>query len=80
MQISKSANYAYVRKYVLPRVFLLFDTKKDGAIDFDEYLCAVALFRAGTVEDKIKCSFTVFCMMLFNLHPFFYSPLSLIRW
>ena len=30
------------------------DSKKNQVIDFEEYVCAVALFRAGSTEDKIK--------------------------
>jgi Ca2+-binding EF-hand superfamily protein len=36
-------------------MFLVIDTKKDDVIDFEEFLCAVAVFRLGTTEDKIKC-------------------------
>jgi hypothetical protein len=47
----------YVRKYVLPRIFTTVDLKKDNLIDFEEYVCAVALFRVGTTDDKIRGSF-----------------------
>lgn len=40
---------------MLPRLFTVFDTKKDGVIDFEEYLCAIALFRLGSADEKIKC-------------------------
>ena len=30
------------------------DTKKDNVIDFEEYVCAVALFRIGNTEEKIR--------------------------
>lgn len=30
------------------------DSKKDNVLDFEEYLCAVALFRAGSTEEKIR--------------------------
>jgi hypothetical protein len=44
----------YIRKHVLPRLFAAMDSKRDQVIDFEEYVCAVALFRAGSTEDKIK--------------------------
>ena len=44
----------YIRKHVLPRLFAAMDTKRDHVIDFEEYVCAVALFRIGSTEDKIK--------------------------
>lgn len=50
----KTSNIGYVRKHVFPRLFTVFDTKKDGVIDFEEYLCAIALFRLGTADEKIK--------------------------
>ena len=31
------------------------DSKKDESLDFEEYLCAVALFRLGQMEHKSKC-------------------------
>lgn len=30
------------------------DAKRDSVIDFEEYVCAVALFRIGSTEEKIK--------------------------
>jgi hypothetical protein len=30
------------------------DTKKDGELDFEEFVSAIALFRVGTNEEKIK--------------------------
>ena len=30
------------------------DFKRDQVIDYEEYVCAVALFRIGSTEDKIK--------------------------
>ena len=44
----------YLRKHLLPRLFHTMDTKKDGVIDFEEFVSAVALFRIGTTEEKIK--------------------------
>jgi hypothetical protein len=38
-------------------MFLALDIKKDGVIDFEEYLCAVTVFRSGTLDDKAKCKF-----------------------
>lgn len=50
----------YVRKRVLPRVFNTLDTKKDGIIDWEEYISAIAVFRHGTIEDKIKCLYLMY--------------------
>jgi len=36
------------------------DVKKDGVVDFEEFLCAVALFRVGSTEDKIKVLFLMY--------------------
>ena len=44
----------YIRKNVLPKLFITIDTKKDNVIDFEEYVCAVALFRIGSTEEKIR--------------------------
>ena len=44
----------YIRKHVLPRLFAAMDSKRDQVIDFEEYVCAVALFRIGSTEAKIK--------------------------
>lgn len=50
----------YIRKYILPRLFHVIDTKKDGVIDFEEYLSAIALFRIGTTEEKIMLLFLMY--------------------
>ena len=50
----------YMRKYILPRLFHVIDTKKDGVIDFEEYVCAIALFRIGSTEDKIMLLFLMY--------------------
>lgn len=50
---------SYAHRHVHPRIFSTFDTKRDGSIDFEEYLCGVTVFRTGTIEDKLKCTFTV---------------------
>jgi len=36
------------------------DTKRDGVVDFEEFLSAVALFRCGTTEEKIKVLFVMY--------------------
>lgn len=36
------------------------DTKKDGVIDFDEFLCAAVLFQRGSIEDKLRCKLLIF--------------------
>ena len=50
----------YVRKYVLPRLFHVIDTKRDGVVDFEEYLSAIALFRVGSTEEKIMLLFLMY--------------------
>ena len=46
---------SYFKSRVAPRMFLVIDTKKDDVVDFEEFLCAVAVFLLGSTEDKIKC-------------------------
>ena len=36
------------------------DAKRDNVIDFEEYVCAVALFRIGSTEEKIKSELQMF--------------------
>jgi len=36
------------------------DTKRDGVLDFEEFLSAVALFRCGSTEEKIKVLFLMY--------------------
>jgi Ca2+-binding EF-hand superfamily protein len=50
----------YVRKYILPRLFHVIDTKRDGLIDFEEYISAIALFRIGTTEEKIMLLYLMY--------------------
>lgn len=50
----QSRTSEYSRYHFVPRMFTIIDTKKDGYIDYDEFACAVALFRIGGTEDKIK--------------------------
>lgn len=45
---------------VLEKLFAVVDTKKDGVIDYEEYVCVVALFRVGSMEDKVKLLFTMY--------------------
>ena len=58
VEASKCA--AYPKKHVLPRLFGAIDTKRDGVLDFEEYLCAVALFRVGSTEEKIKLLYLMY--------------------
>lgn len=55
LQIPSPVCNAYIRRYILSRMFTVIDTKKDGILDFEEYTCAVALFRTGNTEDKLRC-------------------------
>ena len=44
----------YVRKSLLTRVFVSLDSKKDYVIDIEEFVCGVALFRDGDIQELIK--------------------------
>jgi Ca2+-binding EF-hand superfamily protein len=57
-QYAKCTSYA--KRHILPRLFSTIDVKKDGLVDFEEFLCAVALFRVGSNEDKIKVLFLMY--------------------
>eukprot|EP00598_Pedospumella_elongata_P008564 CAMPEP_0184995712 /NCGR_PEP_ID=MMETSP1098-20130426/53720_1 /TAXON_ID=89044 /ORGANISM="Spumella elongata, Strain CCAP 955/1" /LENGTH=123 /DNA_ID=CAMNT_0027522015 /DNA_START=21 /DNA_END=389 /DNA_ORIENTATION=+ len=50
----------YAQRHVHPRIFNAFDTKRDGVIDFEEYLCVVTVFRAGGAEEKMKCIYIMY--------------------
>lgn len=66
LQIQRNHS-AYVRKHIYPRVFHICNTKRSGFLDFEEYLCAVAVFRLGTIEDKIKCAIGALLLHLYSL-------------
>ena len=55
-----AATESYIRKHILPRLFAVMDGKKDNILDFEEYVCAVALFRIGTTEEKIRVLFLMY--------------------
>lgn len=59
-QMSTTKCVQYLRKYLLPRLFTAMDTKKDGLIDIEEYVSALALFRVGSNEEKIKVLFLMY--------------------
>ncbi|ETO22970.1 asparagine rich protein [Reticulomyxa filosa] len=42
------------------RLFDVFDTKKDGVINFDEFVTGLARYNRGTVEDKIDMLFEMY--------------------
>lgn len=50
----------YLRKHLFPRFFRILDSKRDGYLDFEEYVSAIALFRVGTNEEKIKALFMMY--------------------
>ena len=56
----KSPNIPYLRKYVLVRIFTLFDTKKDNVLDFEEYISAICFFRINSTEDQIKMLYIMY--------------------
>jgi hypothetical protein len=74
-----SSNSEYQRKYFLPRIFTVVDSKKDGLIDFEEFLSAVALFRVGSIEDKIKGCWFWFRFTHFYLSHCLFSNLLDVR-
>ena len=45
---------------MIPKLFAIIDSKKDNVIDFEEYVCAVALFRLGSTEEKIRILFLMY--------------------
>jgi Ca2+-binding EF-hand superfamily protein len=51
---------SYTLKHLLSKLFAIVDSKKDALIDFEEYLCALALFRFGTVDEKMKLLFILY--------------------
>lgn len=67
-----SSSSAYCQRQICPRIFNVIDTKKDGVIDFEEYLCAVAVFRSNVVDEKAKC------MASFLPYHIFQSTLQII--
>jgi hypothetical protein len=44
----------YLRKVFLPKLFVVIDSKKDNVIDIEEYISAIAMFRVGTLDEKIR--------------------------
>eukprot|EP01039_Chlorochromonas_danica_P006578 gene6578-7268_t len=47
-------NGPYIQKHILPRIFACCDMNKDGMLDVEEYVCAVALFRFGSLDEKCR--------------------------
>lgn len=39
------------------RLFAVFDAKKNGVIDFEEFMDGIVKYGRGTTEDKIKMLF-----------------------
>lgn len=68
---------SYAQRHVHPRIFNTFDTKRDGSIDFEEYLCGVTVFRSGSVDDKLKCTFAT--SPKFNFLPSHRWPYILVH-
>ena len=57
-------NYHYCRKYILPKLFLALDTKRDGVLDAEEYISAICFFRFCPIEDQIRCmDFMLICFV-----------------
>lgn len=56
----KSTCTPYMSKFVLPKLFTLIDTKKDGVIDFEEFICASSLMKFGNPEEKVKLLFVMY--------------------
>jgi Ca2+-binding EF-hand superfamily protein len=55
---SKVTEFAITR--IIPRILKAIDIKKDGVIDFEEYLCALILLRFGSPEEKLKLLFLMY--------------------
>lgn len=49
-----SAQYINLFDKVIPSIFSVMDVKKSGAVEFDDCVCTLALFRNGSDEDKAK--------------------------
>jgi Ca2+-binding EF-hand superfamily protein len=49
-----SAQYINLFDKVIPSIFSVMDVKKSGAVEFDDCVCTLALFRYGSDEDKAK--------------------------
>lgn len=60
LKTSSSLCSEYILRHVIMKLFTVIDTKKDGVIDFEEYFCAVCLFRIGNIEEKIKIIFAMY--------------------
>jgi Ca2+-binding EF-hand superfamily protein len=44
----------FTKSKIIPRLFSNLDIKRDGFIDFEEYVIVTALFKFGTIESKLK--------------------------
>jgi hypothetical protein len=62
----------YIRKHIFPRLFGVVDQRRDSVIDFEEYLSAVALFRVGSTEEKIRGRV---CPLSYTSHDIFNKAL-----
>lgn len=47
----------YVDPIISDRLWLIFDTKYDGFLDFEEWSTGLAILIRGNREDRIKCMF-----------------------
>jgi Ca2+-binding EF-hand superfamily protein len=57
--VNKSGDISQVRA-VLTKLFQLFDTNGDGAVDFAELMAGVSVLCGGTRDQKVETAFSLF--------------------
>ena len=57
--VSKSGDISKVR-FVLTKLFELFDTNGDGSVDFAELMAGISVLCGGTRDQKVETAFSLF--------------------